>query len=265
MSKSIFYAKNTDELLYQLKTTMDLTVVGGCTAIPEIPEKMVSVRKIPELCKITRHERYIDIGPGATLSEILDLGERHLPRLLIDALLSVANPIIRNTATIGGNLCNPTCKMTLFAALLALDTKIEMKSQNESETVSIQNFKQVPKGFVITNIRVPLPEDDVSVFKRVGPAHEINENSASFAFIAATERNSIISVKLAFAGPFAFRATELENSLIGKKLPFTQKDLVLVENQVKEEFSKAATDIMMSDVMRQQFINLARYSFEQLM
>lgn len=265
MTKSIFTAKNKSELLYHLKTTMDLTVVGSCTALTEIPDKIISVRKIPELCKITRHERYLDIGPGVTLSEILDIGQNHIPRVLYEALMSIANPIIRNSATLGGNLCNPNTRMSLFAPLLALDAKIDIESASSSDSISLLNFKSVPKNFIISNIRIPLPDEDVSVFKRVGPAHTINENSASFAFIAETEKNAIINVRLAFAGPVAFRAVELENSLIGKKLPFSPKDLAMVEKQARQEFKRATTDIMMSDVMRQQFINLARYSFEQLM
>ena len=37
-----------------------------------------------------------------------------------------------------------------------------------------------------------------------------------------------------------------------------------IEDLITKEFEKVAQDQMISDVMKQQFINLARYSFEQL-
>ena len=52
--------------------------------------------------------------------------------------------------------------------------------------------------------------------------------------------------------------------MIGQRLPLTQKDLSDIEEKVADEFAKAATDQMISDVMKQQFFNLTRFSFEQL-
>jgi hypothetical protein len=69
---------------------------------------------------------------------------------------------------------------------------------------------------------------------------------------------------LAFAGPFTFRSKEFESSIVGEKLPLTHKEIEKILEQVKEEFRKAATDKMVSDVVCQQFFNLTRYSFEQL-
>ena len=48
------------------------------------------------------------------------------------------------------------------------------------------------------------------------------------------------------------------------RLPLSQKDIVQIENLIQQEFDKAATDQMLFDSVRQQFFNLARYSFEQL-
>ena len=265
MERTVFFAKNINELLYQLKTTKDLSVVGGCTRIEKLPQKTVSIRLIPELCLISRHERYIDFGPGVTLNEILKLGEKHVPKVLYDAISTVANPNVRNLATIGGNICEPHRHLTLFAPLLALEAKLDIKNQNESKTISLQNFKEIPEGYILTNIRIPLIDGDVSIFKRVGPEHSINQSSASFAFIAGTEKNSITNIRMAFAGPFAFRNKDFETSLIGKRLPLTQKDIQEIMKTSNDLFSKASQDIMMTDVMRQQYLNMTRFAFEQLM
>lgn len=262
--KSIYYAKDISELLYQLKTNKGLQVVGGCTKIEEIPEKFISTKNIYELNQITRHERFIDIGPGATISKILHVGQNHLPPILYEAMNRMANPMIRNSATIGGNICYKGHKLTLYAPLLALDAKLEFKNQNETVSESLRNFKEVPEGFILTNIRVPLIDAEVSIFRRIGPEHAINLDSASFAFIADTERNSIAKVQMAFAGAFTFHSKNIENSLIGEHLPLTQTDINRIYNNITAEFYKQTTDQMISDVVRQQFFNLARYSLEQL-
>ena len=262
--KSILFAKNISELFFQLKSNKELTVVGGCTQLDELPEKSISTHGIAELSQITRHERFLDVGPGATLAQILAIGQNHLPGVLYEALASIANPIIRNMATIGGNICTEGHKRTLFAPLLALDTKLELKSQTETRIETLQNFKKIPEGFILSNIRIPLIFPEVSIFRRIGPEHDITQHSASFVFLGDTERNSLVDVKLAFAGPFVFRSKNLENSIIGHRLPLTKKDVDEIQLMVEREFQKAATDQMISDVVRQQFLNLTRYSFEQL-
>ena len=262
--KSILFAKNISELFFQLKSNKELTVVGGCTQIDDLPEKSISTHGIAELSQITRHERFLDAGPGATLAQILAIGQNHLPGVLYDALLSIANPIIRNMATIGGNICIEGHQHTLFAPLLALDTKLELKSQTETRLEPLQNFKKVPDGFILSNIRIPLLFPEVSIFRRIGPEHTVTQHSASFVFLGDTERNSLVDVRLAFAGPFVFRSRTLENAIIGHRLPLTKKDIDEIQVMVEREFQKAATDQMISDVLRQQFLNLTRYSFEQL-
>ena len=264
MNKTILYAKNTNDLISLLKNNQGSEIVGGCTIIEELPAKAVSTYNIPELCQITRHERYIDVGPGCTLSSIMDIGQNHLPPILYEALKSIANPIIRNMATIGGNICYKGNKLTLFAPLMALEAKLEFKNSSETKYESIRNFKQVPQGFILHNIRIPLVDADISIFRRIGHEHAINQQSASFAFLATTEKNTLNSVRLAFAGPFTFSSKDFENSMIGQRLPLSQKDISNIEEKVYVEFGKAAENQMISDVLKQQFFNLTRYSFEQL-
>ena len=195
MGKSILYAKNTAELIKILTNNPGTKVVGGCTRIDTLPEKFISTYGIEDLSHISRHERYIDVGPGTTLSELLAIGQTHLPPILFEALNCIANPIIRNTATIGGNICSENHKLTLFAPLMALDAKLEFKNQTETRTENIRYFKNVPEGFILSNIHIPLVDAELSIFRRVGPEHTITQQSASFAFLADTEKNSLLNIK----------------------------------------------------------------------
>ncbi len=264
MEKQILYVKNLNELLTLLKNNPGTQIIGGGTALESLPQKSVSTRTIPELCQVNRHERYIVVGPGATLSDILEIGENHLPQIITQAIKSISNPEIRNISTIGGNICSQNHRSTLYAPLLALDAKIEYKSFTETKSISIRAFDQIPKGFVLSNIKIPLQDSDLSIFRRIGPENRLTQDSASYAFMASIEKNSLISVEMAFAGPIEFQSDELENFLIGKKLPLNQRNIEEIQEIVWHEFQKAITDQMISNEMIEQFLNLSRYSFEQL-
>ena len=77
MSKTILYAKNIAELIKILNNNPGTKVVGGCTRIENLPDKFISTRGIKELSHISRHERYIDVGPGVTLSDLIAIGQTH--------------------------------------------------------------------------------------------------------------------------------------------------------------------------------------------
>ncbi|MCH5293248.1 MAG: FAD binding domain-containing protein [Treponema sp.] len=264
MSKTILYAKNSYELIKLLSNNPGTKVVGGCTRIQTLPDKFISVFGIKDLSQIVRHERFIDVGPGATLASLLSIGQTHLPQILCEAVSSIANPQIRNIATIGGNICNMDHRLTLFAPLMALDARLEFKNQTETRNESIKNFKGIPDGFVLTNIRIPIMRPELSIFRRIGSEQKADHQYASVAFLADMEKSTILNVRLAFAGPFTFSSKDFENSLMGKRLPLTQKEVSQIEESLHREFGRAAKDQMISDVLRQQFYNIARYSFEQL-
>lgn len=261
---NIFTAKNLSDFFYQMKTISGLQVIGGCTAIHEMPEKAISTTLIKDFKQITKHERFIEFGPGTSLSEILDLGERNLPLVLMESITSVANPFVRNIATLAGNILNPDVKCTLYAPMLALDAILEFKNQNETKYIPLLNFQKIPEGFILTSIRVPTNEWDVSVFRRLGPAYKISDDSASFAFMADSEKSVITNLKIAFSGKVTFRCQELENKLLGTKLPLSVSDLNGFVEEATVHFDKAAGHTEYNPVLRQQFMNLVRYSFEQL-
>ena len=148
-NSKIFYAKNLSDLFYQLKTIAGLQIVGACTGIKKMPEKAISTTLIKDFKTIHKHERFIEFGSGTCLSDILELGERNLPKILMEAIESVANPFVRNIATLAGNILNREEKQTLFAPMLALDAYLELKSPSETKFLPLLNFSEIPEGFAV--------------------------------------------------------------------------------------------------------------------
>lgn len=92
--------------------------IGGGTDLTEMmkdalvePARIVSLKRIPDLAYIREESDGLRIGATTTLREIAEseaVGKRY--PALAQAARAVASPQIRNTATLGGNLCQrPRC------------------------------------------------------------------------------------------------------------------------------------------------------------
>ena len=72
--------------------------------LEEYPETVVSLKKIPGYIREEKEE--LVLGAGTTLSEIAQSDAvKAYAQALAQAAYSVASPLIRNTATLGGNVC----------------------------------------------------------------------------------------------------------------------------------------------------------------
>ncbi len=267
MSKSIknfFYAKNISDVLYQINSIQDLEILGGCTQINEYPENSLSIRKIPELSEIKKTERFFEFGPAVTISRIEELQNAKLPSIIQKAIKTIANKNIRNIATIGGNICSKPIKHTLFAPLLALDTRLIIRNSTEEKIILLNNINEIPKNWIISKIRIPLDEWEVSIFRRLGPSNIINENSASFAFLANSQKGQLANLRIAFAGSICIRSQELENKLIGTHLPLSEKNIIETLEDASMYFDTIASEKKINSILKAQFLNLLKYSLEQL-
>ena len=84
----------------------DLLGVLKGELLEEYPETVVALRDIPETEYIKKEDGMIKIGAMTKLSQI-EKNEELLAdaKAVADAAFSVASPLIRNRATLGGNLC----------------------------------------------------------------------------------------------------------------------------------------------------------------
>jgi CO/xanthine dehydrogenase FAD-binding subunit len=243
-AKTVFFARNLPDAIMQLQTTAGLKVMAGCTLSKTLPPSSLCLRpgSIADLAIIEPHERYMECGSGVTLSSILAAAKRRLPSAFFEAVESIATPFVRNLATIGGNVCAQGHRRTLFPVLLALDARLEFRSQNEIRLTPIGKFQGVPSRSILTKIRVPVDEWDISVFKRLGPSRVFNEESGGFVFLAMTEKGILSDLRIAFSRETAYRSRELENRLIGMRLPLSQKTIYSLLDETAERIANSAID-----------------------
>ncbi len=273
---TVINASTVQEVLYHLKNTQNLQIFAGATLSKKhvhgvkikLPSPCIFVGHIEELKEINRTERFIEFGSAVTINQILELGKTRIPYFLYEAASLIASHNVGNLATIGGNICNVSHRMSLFSPLLALDASLEFRSFSDSQIITLTKFTEVPKGFFLTKIRVPVLNWRTERYVKLGSPYEQNEKSASFTFLADSSKSSYLGdLRIAFAGEVAFRSQELENTLIGSRLPLTDKDCaMLVEKASKLYDSETQKYEKEKNVfLKSQFLSLLEQSLDELM
>lgn len=184
---------------------------------------------ITELSALKRSERFFEIGPELRITELLKKGATVLPPILIRALTECGTPNVRNIMTIGGLICAPKIRNSVFAALSILNAKVEIISYTTANLRFLVPIQQLFKeeglallpGEMIIKIRIPYEEYDVDYY------NEIQDKKTVITFVgtASTFRGTISVCKFAIGnwGDDIIREIEIENGLVEQKLPIPEK------------------------------------------
>ena len=109
-----FTAKTIDDAVFLLSQYMEEAkiIAGGVDLVSlmknkvRTPKVLVNIKTIPDLAYITEDAEGLKIGTRTTIKDIeTSVIIRDKYSLLVEAAHSVASPLVRNMATIGGNLC----------------------------------------------------------------------------------------------------------------------------------------------------------------
>jgi len=205
--------------------------------LPELPVNILSLEKIEDLCRITRTERYLEIGAMVRLSEIIGLGKT-VPDAFAETLKGIAGPQIRNLATIGGNLC---VSGDAAALLAALEARYELRSAAGSRWISALRFSSPSDGLkqqeLLTRIRIPLDEWNYTVYRKFLPPNTDSEGGV-FLLLIKIQKGILTDIQVVFAGnklrgkntlqqsEILLRNKDSETFLEGKILPLNRHDAI---------------------------------------
>jgi len=106
-----------------------------------VPPALMDLGKLHELRGLERQDGHIVIGGGTTLSELLmhPLIAEH-GSVLRDAAAVFANPLVRNRATVAGNLVDASPAADTAPPLLALGAEVQLTSRTGSRWVPLEDF-----------------------------------------------------------------------------------------------------------------------------
>ena len=114
-----------------------------------------------------------------------------------------------------------------------------------------------------------MEEWDISVFRQLNPVLRLNENSASFVFLAKTEKGILLKIRIALCGLIRFRSGDLESRLLSSKLPLSKKTIEEILELAGNKFDKEANEFMLTTdrdysqtffILRVKFLNVLKYS-----
>jgi carbon-monoxide dehydrogenase medium subunit len=143
---------------------------GGMSLLPMLKlrlgsfEHLVDIGRIPGLEYIKEDGGFVRVG-GATRQATLERSEliRTKYPILADALPLIADPLVRNRATIGGNLANGDPANDHPAIAIALGATLVLRGPKGERTVPANKFYKslyttaLAPDEILTEVRIPLP------------------------------------------------------------------------------------------------------------
>jgi len=206
---------------------------GGQSLLPLLKLRLgsashlVDIGRIPGLENIQEEDGFLKIGGRVRESEIehSDLVRRRYP-ILADTAAVIADPLVRNLATVGGNLAHGDPANDHPATMLALGATIVATGPKGERTIPIEKFftglfeTALERDEILTEIRIPVPppksggayvklERKVGDFATAGAAAQVTLGSAGEVVRAG--------IGLTNAALTPVKATDAEKFLQGKK------------------------------------------------
>jgi carbon-monoxide dehydrogenase medium subunit len=205
-------------------------LAGGQSLIPAMrfrlaqPETLVDINRIDGLQYVREDGGYLRIG-GLTREAMLEesaLVQERYP-LLADAAAVIADPLVRNLATVGGNLAHADPANDHPAAMLALGAEVTAKGPGGERTIAIDDFfvdlfeSALAADEILTEIRVPVPGRGaggayVKLERKVG---DYAISAAAVQLTVEGDRISAARVALTNVNPVPMRSTGAEAALAG--------------------------------------------------
>lgn len=194
------------EVCELLDTLEDPMVYGGGTAIQILIKQgvlfagnLVDLSQVPGLTEIEETDEGLRVGPMATVRrmETTEVVRRRIP-LAAATYGHVANPRVRNTASVGGNIAHGDYRLDPPTALLVLDARVELTSVRGTRTVPIREFfvdfqlTAVEPGELITGLLVPAAAaGSSSAYVKMSSLGENDWPAASVAALLDPQRRTL--------------------------------------------------------------------------
>lgn len=254
--RKVFLPKSFSELLRIYRDYPSAFLLAGGTAFARehrgagnmaLPDIVIYIGNVPELQRISRTERYFELGAGVPISRILKVGQHILPKVLTHAMRNIAHPAIRNRGTLGGNLSHRPRRLNTFGPLTILDARLELRSLGRSRWVPVHRlysktgeFSPTP-GELVSRIRVPFVSWNMQFFQKIGDPFLKPKTALTFSALSDVKKGEVTDFRTAFSflGKSVLQDRELETVIIGKKVPLAEK----TRTEARELFRTALMDL----------------------
>jgi xanthine dehydrogenase small subunit len=195
------------------------------------PRLVLAIDRLAPLRTLRTDEDSIELGAALTLSEIESALDGRVP-LLAELFPQFASRLIRNAATLGGNLATASPIGDAAPVLLALDASLVLASRDGERVVPLADYftgyrTSVRRpGEIIRAVRIPLPLARATAFHKIAKRRFDDISSVAVAVAARIEAGTVEDVHIGLGGVAAtpVRARATEDTLRGR--PWTYETAV---------------------------------------
>ena len=226
------YARATDlaDALALLGENADAVLVAGSTDWGvEVNLRgvrapfVIGIDRVPELRTLDVGPDSIEIGAALTLSEIDTALDGRVP-LIADLIPQFASRLIRNTATVGGNLATASPIGDAAPALFALEATVVLASERGEREVPLADYFTGYRETVrrpdelIRAVRIPLPLSPIAAFHKIAKRRFDDISSVAAAFALTVDEGIVTRARIGVGGVAAtpIRALATEAALEGR-------------------------------------------------
>lgn len=231
-------------------------LAGGTDMLVDIrarraqPDVLVALQSVNELRGVTRENGHVRVGASTTIAEFLKHPLLTPYNALVQAASVFANPMIRNTATVAGNISSASPAGDMLPPLLALDAHIELVSQIGTRTLPLHEFFLGPRktarrdNELISSLQLSVSNlQSSSSFYKLGLRQADAISLVSVAVWLERDGDKIRDVRIALGAvaPRPMRAIRAEEILRGQ---------IFNETNLKESARVAAEECSPIDDLR---------------
>ena len=208
-------------------------LAGGQSLIPAMrfrlasPEALVDLGRIRDLSYVEQRADHLAIGALTREHALEDsaLVAASYP-LLLDTAKVIADPLVRNKATVGGNLAHADPANDHPATMLAYDAQVIARGPKGTRTIAIDDLfvglfeTSLQPGEILTEIRIPKPAPHsggayLKIERKVGD-YAVAAVAVQLELAGAAIKN--IRIGLTNVSSVPVRAKAAEAALTGKSL-----------------------------------------------
>lgn len=273
MSEVIYYAPHSlaDAIAYRHDHPKATPFAGGTDLLVGLEYEKMTLTDIldlkaltPELGYIREEEGRLRVGALATVSQLANhpgVGKKY--PFLAKAASMLGSWQVRNSATVGGNLCNGAPSAELTPCWLVLDAQVVVAGPAGERTLPVERFLVGPG-------KVDLGPDELLkeiVVERQDPRLEgayhcrklrrsMDVAIVNMAAAVVTDHQGAVRqarVALGAVGPVAFRVPEAEAALVGS--PLTLETVAAAEALCRKA-AKPIDDIRSTAAYRREMVGV---------
>jgi carbon-monoxide dehydrogenase medium subunit len=205
-------------------------LAGGCSLIPlmklrlAVPRLLIDLNRIPDAAYVRDDGGMLRIG---ALTREADVEASPLIAgtwpILVDTSSVIADPLVRNMGTVGGNVAHADPANDHPAVMLALDARFALHGGGGDREVAAADFFQdlfmtaMAEDEVLTEVRVPRPAPGTGS-AYVKYEHQVGDFAvAAIAVVLELADNRIHAARIGLTnvGPTPLRAGAAEAVLVG--------------------------------------------------